>query len=763
MPPPGGHCAPGGASSNASAQPCGPPPCEPGKECAPPPGGPCGPAPGGKANGTASGPGAPGSQPCGPPPPHCTPEKPCAPPKPAFCDENADGSMTCRPPPGCEGKMGQGACVPPPFCKQSGEAFTCTPPAPGSAEAAQACPPGVQPCGPPPPPCAPGPDGALVCAPPPECGGAAFGGAGIQGCAPPEFCKADADGKYLCKPPEDCRKGPDGRERCIGPATGASCAKQLQGVAAEGAFVPCAPPPQHFCPPPPPGAPPTKDTCRAPPPPPRFCAPGEAQFKPNHPPGAPADCMPPPRVENGVYLPPGQAMKAGECQVPPPGQWPPPFAPEQGKVWCPPPGFAPPPAEGQGFEAWRRFAEERAPPQVMAFVNHMGERWSHINGTALEGIHKEGSVHQMFAPSTFDGRAINGTFLQSTLDENMRIRNFSVGGTPFFREARPNVQANASFSTVAGPAVVAAGGAVVVETHNVPAGILAYRSAGNDSYSVDLTPEDGYQIAKEGGVVVLRKGDWKGVLVGDAEVGPGGAIKVDVDPARPAFFMAVPPSGLEAETRVDIAKGVQQGKVFAEVSLVQRNDTLAQDLTMYAHDEAFRVDVLNATEDVVEVFVSGEGQGQALVLTVDRSTLATPLSEMNVTMDGVLMRECATFDEMAGSASTGGCYTLAANESVVRVSVMPEHFSDHVIALGSVGATPEEATSEETPTETDTDGDADADGRPADEGAKAPAPATPTGDAPAAEKDAKTPGVGFFGTLAALAGAGAVLARRRRS
>lgn len=610
------------------------------------------------------------------------------------------------------------------------------------------------------PPCAPGPDGALKCAPPPECGGAAFAGAGVQGCAPPPFCTAGADGQYLCKPPEDCRRSPDGRERCVGPAVGGACGKQLESVAAEGAFVPCAPAPELFCPPPPPGAPPTESGCRAPPPPPRFCAPGENQFKPDHPMGAPPVCMLPPKLENGLYVPPGQAIAPGGCEMPPPGEWPPAQPAPAGKVWCPPAGFAPPPqGGGEGFQAWRQFTADNAPRGMVPMLDRVGGVWAKLNETALADMHKTGAVHQLFAPPSFDGRVIDGAFLNSRFDEGLGMSNFSVGGTPFFREARPNVPHNASFSTVAGPAVVAAGGDVVVETHNVPSGILAYKSAQDGNYSVDLRPDAGYQVRREGGVLLMEKGDWKGVLVGEAQVGDDGAIQLDVRPDRPAFFMAVPPTGLESETRLDIAKGVAEGKVFAEMSLVQRNDTAAQDLTLYEEDAAFSVEVQSVSEDAVEVAIAGEGEGQALVFTVDRSTLTTSLSEFNVTMDGVLMRECATFEELTGSADEGGCFTLAANESVVRVSVMPEHFSEHVITFGAVGQEPE---SSEAPATDDADGSSEGGG--ADDATTQ----TPSGDGatttqPTPDAQADTPGPGVLLALVAVGVAAVALGRRRRS
>ena len=404
----------------------------------------------------------------------------------------------------------------------------------------------------------------------------------------------------------------------------------------------------------------------------------------------------------------------------------------------------------------------------MPVLDQLGGAWGRFNESALAELNRAGTVHQLFAPPSFDGRVIDGSFLSSQMAEGMRMQNFSVGGLPFFRDARPNVAHNASFSTVAGPAVVAAGGDVVVETHNVPSGILAYKSAEDGNYSVDLTPDAGYRVTREGGLLVMEKDGWKGVLVGDAEVGADGGIKVDVTHDRPAFFMAVPPTGLESETRLDIAEGIAEGKVFAEMSLVGRNDTVAQDLTLYEDATTFSATVQETTEDRVEVAVSGEGEGQALVFTVDRSTLTTPLSEFNVTMDGALMRECATFDEMTESAEEGGCFTLAANESVIRVSVMPEHFSEHVIAFGDVAPDVEtvDVPTTDTPVDDAVDGATDAVDDATGGSETGSGEGSGTGSTPAAptpKEKAGTPGPGVLLALGAVGLAALGLKRRRRS
>lgn len=691
--------------------------------------------------------------------------------------------MTCAPPPECAGRS-DGPCAPPPWCTRTDDGrFDCKPPENPGAFAMGApgapCPPPVPdappaPCGPPGPPptaaCQPGPDGQVRCAPPPQCGGALFGGAGAAGCAPPDFCRANADGIYECKPPEDCRVGPDGRSRCAPPPTGAACAKLLEGEAASGAFLPCAPPPTQFCPPPPPGQLPQ---CGAPPPPPRPCAEGEAQFPPGHPTGAPPACFMAPKIENGRYVAPRDA-NAG-CAPPPPGEWPPAQPAPEGRVWCPPQGFAPPPPPGQGFDAWQAFAKDKIPPRFEGFVFDAARGWDGFNSTALADITAAGAVHQLFAPPAFDGRSMNGSFTRATMDENMGVKDFRVGGTPFFRGISPQGAASATFATTAGTAVISANDKLLMESHNVPSGLLAYKGVGTEETAIHMELAD-VELSESGveGLTLLQNGDWKGVVIGDVARSDGG-LSLTVAGGKPGFFMAIPPSGIEADTRLDIAEGVAQGQVFAEVSLLARNETVAQDLTFYEDAEAFALDVLETAEDKIELEISGEGEGKAVVFTVDRETLTTPLSQLNVTMDGVLMKECASFDEMTESAAEGGCYHLAANETAVRVSIMPEHFSTHVIAIGAVEPdAPAGGTSaDETPTPVATEqspasgGGAPASPAPAEPtaptattpaaAAATPASATPTPDAPA--KD--TPG---FGPLALLVVAAtvALVARRRR-
>ena len=388
-----------------------------------------------------------------------------------------------------------------------------------------------------------------------------------------------------------------------------------------------------------------------------------------------------PGVRNGQYVSPLEAQ-GGACVPPPPGEWPPAQPAPAGKVYCPPQGYAPPP-QGTGFDAWRNFTGDHAPPRFAGVLQQLGDSWN-VNGTQLDDINRAGNVHQLFAPPAFDGRFVNGSFVQSGLDDKMGLQNFTVGGTRFFRDAHPNGGGNSNFSTTAGPAVLSAGGDVVVETHNVPSGLLAYKSAGENAFNVSFTPDAGYNVTLHDGYLIMEKGDWKGVLVGNATRAANGTIQANVNSADPAFFMAIPPTGLEAETRLDIAKGVADNKVFAEVSLVARNDTVAQDITVYDDPTKFHVDVTNTSEDAITMNVSGEGSGQAVVFTVDRSTLTTPLSEFNVTLDNTVMPECANFTALEDSVATGGCYTLNANESVVRVSIMPPHFSAHTITLGAI-------------------------------------------------------------------------------
>lgn len=670
----------------------------------------------------------------------CTPERPCQPNAPDFCKPNADGTTRCAPPPGCAGQTG-GQCAPPPWCTADGDAYSCkTPERPANAPMMQA------------PPCQPGPDGQLRCAPPPECGGSAFGGAGAAGCAPPDFCKQTDDGNYACKPPQDCRA----EGKCFAAASGGACERQNQDAAANGAFVACAAPPSQFCPPPPPGEAPK---CAAPPPPPRYCGNGESPFPQDHPANAPPRCLLAPGVANGKYVPPNEQFKS-QCTKAPDGEWPPAQPAPAGSFWCPPAGFAPPPRGHNDIGAWNEFNKDHAPAQFANFIAQQGGAWANLTDSQLEKLNNAANAHQLFAPPAFDGRSMNGSFVQSTIGNDLAIRGFVVGGASFFREAKPTGGSTNDFSTSAGPAVLSSGGNVAVEQHNSPTGLLAYKAT-EGKYDVAFTLEDGYAITQAGNLTILHKGDWKGVLVGDANV-TDGAISLAVTPDSPAFFMAIPPGGLEEETRMEIARGIAENKVFAEVSLIQRDETIAQDLTLYQDEGKFSVDVNDATTDAINLTVSGEGEGQAVVFTVDRSTLTTPLSEFNVTMDGVMMTECETFAQLTQSAASGGCFTLHANESTLRVSVMPEHFSTHVISMGSVKAAEPTAASGAV------------DKSAAEVAPKIDAPgATPTNEAPpttsdegtvsAAQDLRKTPNFGVVGIMVAAVGAIGLAALRKKN
>jgi len=491
--------------------------------------------------------------------------------------------------------------------------------------------------------------------------------------------------------------------------------------------------------------------------------------------------MIPPKIQDGMYVPPDQAFK-NDCVPPPPGEWPPAQPAPAGKVWCPPQGYAPPPMHGDDFRAWENFTKDHAPPSFTGYLNQLGGGWNKFNESALADISNASTAHQLFAPPSFDGRSMNGSFVKSDFDAGLGVRNFSVGGARFFSEAGPQFNANSSFSTTAGPTVLSSGDGVIVESHNVPSGLLAYKSDGNRSFNVSFTPEAGYNVTERDGLVIMTNGNWTGVLVGDANVTRDN-ITLAVDDNNPAFFMAIPPEGLEADTRLDIAQGVAHGKVFGEISLVKRNDTLAQDLTLYANASEFHVDVTNTSADAVNLTVSGQGEGQALVFTVDRTTLTTSLADFNVTIDGVSMRECDNFTELEGSAASGGCFTLDANESALRVSVMPEHFSTHTISMGSVkpiasstaaSSTPTNSTSDSSSASTDTttttttqDSGSTTDKTTDKTTVTSTPPTGATTTTPAttptpATGDAKTPGIGAVGALAAVALAIAVISLRRR-
>jgi len=296
----------------------------------------------------------------------------------------------------------------------------------------------------------------------------------------------------------------------------------------------------------------------------------------------------------------------------------------------------------------------------------------------------------------------------------------------------------------------------VFESHNVPSGLMAYRGVG-DPFHVrfDMPNGSGAQVEQRGGHALVTQGDWQGVLIGNA-THAGHGFDVRVDGENPMFFMAIPPDGIESQTRLDIAEGIATHKVFAEMSLMARNGTIAEDLTYFHEPDAFSLDVTNVTEDAITLDVAGEGEGQAIVLTVDRETLTVPMADLNVTMDGVVMTECATFDEMTQSAALGGCFHVVANETTLRVSVMPEHFSDHTIVIGTLPAPPLEDETSAAPA-SEEDDSAIAPG--GDETPASESDPTPAAETPEAEKG--TPGAGAFVLIATIA-AVALIGRRRK-
>lgn len=601
------------------------------------------------------------------------------------------------------------------------------------------------------PECTPGPGGTLRCAPPAQCGGAAFGGAGASGCAPPPFCTASADGLYDCTPPEDCRG-----DRC-GPApVGAACERLLQGEAAQGAFVPCAAAPTQFCPPPPPGAPAGFDPCRPAAIVLRFCAEGEAQFPPDHPRGAPPACVPPPRVESGRYVPPAQVF-AGACVPPPPGEWPPAQPAPEGRVYCPPMGFAPPPMNASDINAWREHMRAQLPPEMAAFMDRMHDG----TGEGPTDVDAAASAFGLLARPQFDGRMVNGTFVETQVEDGLALRDFRVAGASFFANIRPHLAENATFAAAVGSAVVAAHANASLETHNVPSGLLAYRGHGDAPFLVDFeTGGDGSNASIE--VVphatlpmhLVTQGEWTGVLVGNATLN-GTMLQASVDASNPAFFMAIPPGTIEETTRLGIAEAVAEGRVFGEVTLIERNDTLAEDVTFYEDASTFGIDVTDVTPDYVSLDVTGEGEGASFVFTVDRETLTTPLSELVVEIDGDEIPECVAPDgeELGFMEHTDDvCYQVEATEAVIRVAVDVEHFSSHTVVIGvppveeSGDAPSEEDAAAEEPTTSE------------EGGATTATPSSPA--EPSASKGA--PGIGAIGVVAAVS-IGALFARRRRS
>lgn len=476
-------------------------------------------------------------------------------------------------------------------------------------------------------------------------------------------------------------------------------------------------------------------------------------FPPAHPTGTPPVCIPPPRIVDGMYRPPAFA---GDCGVN-----------------CLPVHFAPPPdADPAATQAWLQHVANSTGGAALLRGMLAGHAQALQGNRAFDegraNATRAGAAFGIHAPPVFDGRHVSGAFVETSVRDDLGIDNFSVMGTTFFRGITPHGGHNVSFSSATGSAVVAAGDSLAFETHNVPSGLLAYRSAGDATHAIEFEGavdgeivefDVGAEFESALGMHLVRHGDWTGVVVGDASV-HGSTIEAQVAAEAPVFFMAIPPGTIEETTRLGIAEAVAERRVFAELSLLERNGTIAEDVTFYDDANTFSVEVADVTDEQVTLNVSGEGEGQAFVFTVDRETLTTPLSELAVEIDGELLPECtsATDKELAFLEPTPEtCYQIEVTEELIRVAVDVEHFSTHVVVIGTV-----------TPEVVAAIGGEDDDGAE-DAAEDAPADATDEG-APAANEEERedepggkgAPGVGPVSVVVAVAIAALVVGGRRK-